>query len=314
MLWATGPACTEVETVMLDWLADLLDLPAEFRSSSSGGGVIQDSASSATLVATLAALHRASSGGWRTDGVDRRYTVYTSTQGHSSIEKAARIAGLGDAGMRLIEVDSETLAMSPGSAARGHRGRRGGGRGAGAWWLRRSARRRPPRSTRCERSARSAGKHGVWLHVDAAYAGVGRGLPGAAMDPRRRRIGRLLLLRPAQVAADRIRLRRILGRRPGGADPGAVGAPGVPTQRRDRVGRRHRLPRLAGATGPAVPGVEAVVRPSLVRRRGPAGAHPFRRRARPRSSRAGYGPTTASRSSRRTRSRWSASGCARRTR
>ena len=66
------PACTELETVMLDWLADLLDLPPKFRSAASGGGVIQDSASSATLVAPLVALHRASGGRWRTDGVDRR--------------------------------------------------------------------------------------------------------------------------------------------------------------------------------------------------------------------------------------------------
>src|SRR6185436_12755680 len=65
MLWATSPACTEMETVMLDWLADALDLPARFRSTSTGGGVIQDSASSATLVATLVALHRASEGRWR---------------------------------------------------------------------------------------------------------------------------------------------------------------------------------------------------------------------------------------------------------
>jgi len=94
MLWSTGPACTEIETVMLDWLADLLDLPARFRSSGPGGGVIQDSASSATLVATLGALHRASRAhghDWRTSGVDDRYRVYTSTQGHSSIEKAARL-------------------------------------------------------------------------------------------------------------------------------------------------------------------------------------------------------------------------------
>ncbi len=62
MLWATGPACTELETVLLDWLADLLDLPARFRSTGRGGGVIQDSASSATLVATLVALHRAAGG------------------------------------------------------------------------------------------------------------------------------------------------------------------------------------------------------------------------------------------------------------
>src|SRR3989440_10463401 len=68
MLWSTGPACTEVETVVLDWLADLLDLPARFRSGGRGGGGIQDSASSATLVATLAALHRASGGRGRGGG------------------------------------------------------------------------------------------------------------------------------------------------------------------------------------------------------------------------------------------------------
>jgi aromatic-L-amino-acid decarboxylase len=135
MLWATGPACTEVETVMLDWLAQLLDLPARFYSSGSGGGVIQDSASSATLVATLAALHRAGGGRWRISGVDRAYRVYTSTQGHSSIEKAVRIAGLGDDAVRPIEVDADTLAMRPealGAAIeRGSGGRRCAGPGGG---------------------------------------------------------------------------------------------------------------------------------------------------------------------------------------
>ncbi|SCL15762.1 aromatic-L-amino-acid decarboxylase [Micromonospora nigra] len=113
MLWATGPACTELETVLLDWLADLLGLPARMRSSATGGGVIQDSASSATLVATLVAVHRASGGRWREAGVDRRYRAYTSTQGHSSIEKAARIGGLGAEGVRLVDVDPDTQAMSP---------------------------------------------------------------------------------------------------------------------------------------------------------------------------------------------------------
>src|SRR5689334_21591710 len=102
MFWAISPACTELETVMLDRLADLLDLPERFRSTGTGGGVIQDSASSATLVATLAALHRAGRGDWRERGVQRRYTVYTSTEGHSSIEKAVRMAGLGDASLRPI--------------------------------------------------------------------------------------------------------------------------------------------------------------------------------------------------------------------
>jgi aromatic-L-amino-acid decarboxylase len=113
MMWATSPACTELETVVMDWLADLLDLPTKFRSTSSGGGVIQDSASSATLVATLAALHRASAGTWASAGVDRRYTAYTSVHGHSSIEKAARIAGIGAENLRLIEVDPQTQAMRP---------------------------------------------------------------------------------------------------------------------------------------------------------------------------------------------------------
>ena len=71
MLWSTGPAATELETVMLDWLAQLLDLPDRFRSHHTGGGVIQDSASSANLVAVLAALHRASQGRWRQEGTAR---------------------------------------------------------------------------------------------------------------------------------------------------------------------------------------------------------------------------------------------------
>src|ERR1700738_5347570 len=62
MLWATSPACTEVEQHVLDWLVELLGLPAKFRSDGPGGGVIQDSASNAVLLALLAALHRASGG------------------------------------------------------------------------------------------------------------------------------------------------------------------------------------------------------------------------------------------------------------
>src|SRR5512140_545887 len=58
MLWATSPACTELETHMLDWVADLLALPAKFKSSGTGGGVIQDTASSAVLCALLAARER----------------------------------------------------------------------------------------------------------------------------------------------------------------------------------------------------------------------------------------------------------------
>src|SRR5262244_818904 len=59
MLWATSPACTELETHMLDWLVEMLGLPEKFLSTSRGGGVIQDTASSATLCAMLAARERA---------------------------------------------------------------------------------------------------------------------------------------------------------------------------------------------------------------------------------------------------------------
>ncbi len=58
MLWATSPACTELETHVLDWLVDMLALPAEFASSGPGGGVIQDTASSSSLCALLAARER----------------------------------------------------------------------------------------------------------------------------------------------------------------------------------------------------------------------------------------------------------------
>jgi len=58
MLWATSPACTELETKVLDWLAEMLQLPEKFKSASTGGGVIQDTASSAALSAVLAARER----------------------------------------------------------------------------------------------------------------------------------------------------------------------------------------------------------------------------------------------------------------
>src|SRR5579864_3884125 len=58
MLWATSPACTELETLVLDWLVEMLDLPQNFLSTRRGGGVIQDSASSAALCALLAARER----------------------------------------------------------------------------------------------------------------------------------------------------------------------------------------------------------------------------------------------------------------
>jgi aromatic-L-amino-acid/L-tryptophan decarboxylase len=112
MLWATSPACTELETHVLDWLVDMLALPAKFASSGPGGGLIQDTASSSSLCALLAARERATNLATNAGGCDGRLVAYASTQAHSSLEKAAKIAGIGSANLRMIEVD-ENFAMRP---------------------------------------------------------------------------------------------------------------------------------------------------------------------------------------------------------
>jgi aromatic-L-amino-acid decarboxylase len=102
MLWATSPACTELETHVLDWMAELCGLPDRFLSRGPGGGVIQDSASSATLCALLAARQRAVAAGAELG----QLRAYTSTQAHSSVAKAARIAGLGEDQLTFVGVDA----------------------------------------------------------------------------------------------------------------------------------------------------------------------------------------------------------------
>ncbi len=96
MLWSTSPACTEIESHVLDWLVDLLGLPATWKTAGPGGGVIQSTASDATHTALVAARYRA--GGSISDQV-----VYASSEAHSSIEKGARIAGFEH--IRSIKVD-----------------------------------------------------------------------------------------------------------------------------------------------------------------------------------------------------------------
>ena len=117
MLWSTSPACTELETHVMDWLVTMLGLPEKFRSSSSGGGVIQDTASSAALCALLAARERATGYSSNRKGCDGRLVAYASTQTHSSLQKAAMIAGIGMDNLRLVEVD-QYFAMNPEALAR----------------------------------------------------------------------------------------------------------------------------------------------------------------------------------------------------
>jgi aromatic-L-amino-acid/L-tryptophan decarboxylase len=170
MLWSTSPACTELETHVLDWLVDLLALPPAFKSTSTGGGVIQDSASSATLCALLAARERATKGQSNSHGADGSLTAYTSNQAHSSVEKGVRIAGIGSDNLRMIGVD-EKYAMRPDRLLEAIEKDRAAGR-------------RPcfvcatigtTSSTAIDPIAkigRICREHGLWLHVDSAMAGT----------------------------------------------------------------------------------------------------------------------------------------------
>jgi len=112
MLWITSPACTELEAHVLDWLVDACGLPQAFKSSARGGGVLQDSASSAVLCALLAAREDASGGRTNEYGCRGDLTVYGSTQAHSSLDKAVMVAGFGHRNLRKVEVDSR-FAMRP---------------------------------------------------------------------------------------------------------------------------------------------------------------------------------------------------------
>jgi aromatic-L-amino-acid decarboxylase len=116
MLWATSPACTELETHVLDWLVDMMGLPGGFKSDSEGGGVIQDTASGASLTALLAARERATGYAGNEKGLDGSLVAYASSQTHSSVEKAARIAGLGRENLHLVQVD-DAFAMRPDALA-----------------------------------------------------------------------------------------------------------------------------------------------------------------------------------------------------
>jgi aromatic-L-amino-acid decarboxylase len=117
MLWATSPACTELETHVLDWMAEMVGLAERFKSLGAGGGVIQDSASSAVLCALLAARERGTNFATNELGCDRTLVAYASAHAHSSIEKAVKVAGLGRRQFRMIETDSN-FAMRPELLAR----------------------------------------------------------------------------------------------------------------------------------------------------------------------------------------------------
>ena len=108
MLWQTSPAATELETAMIDWLRQALAIPEDFR------GVIQDTATSSTLAAVLTMREKALN--WRgiEEGLAGMPTlrIYASEQTHSSIDKAVRLAGIGQNNLVKVKTDSN-WAMCP---------------------------------------------------------------------------------------------------------------------------------------------------------------------------------------------------------
>jgi aromatic-L-amino-acid/L-tryptophan decarboxylase len=161
MSWATSPVCTEMETAALDWMLELLGLPDRFRSDGAGGGVIQDTASSATLCAIVAARLKAGDGD---------LVAYASAHAHSSVEKGLRVAGIGAAGLHVVEHD-ETFAMRPEALASAVAADRAAGRTpflvvATVGTTSSTAFDPVPAIADVARA------EGLWLHVDAAFAGI----------------------------------------------------------------------------------------------------------------------------------------------
>lgn len=170
--WQSSPALTELEEVVCDWLRQLLGLPAGFS------GVIQDTASTCTLVSLMCARERSSDyslarGGLQACG--QRLIVYTSVHGHSSVEKAALLAGFGRDNLRLIAVDEQhglradaLEAALVADLAAGH---------LPCAIVATTGTTATTALDPLAALAEIAQRHRVWLHVDAAMAGSAMVLP-----------------------------------------------------------------------------------------------------------------------------------------
>ncbi|MBF5046202.1 aspartate aminotransferase family protein [Aggregicoccus sp. 17bor-14] len=178
MLWSTSPAATELETRVLDWLAELLGLPASFRSTApTGGGVIQGTASEAALVAMVAARRRVAVRG---GGMKGPLVAYASTQAHSSILKAALLCGVAQDAQDPVHVRQVATdaghALDPEALEREIRSDQAAGRvpffvcatlgttSSGAF--------DPLLQVAQVLERTGVAARGAWLHVDAAWAGA----------------------------------------------------------------------------------------------------------------------------------------------
>jgi len=267
MLWVTSPACTELEAHVLDWLVEMLDLPRQFLSTSTGGGVIQDSASSSSLCAVIAAREKATALASNEQGIRQPLVAYTSSQAHSSIEKDIKIAGVGAQNLRLIEVDSN-FAMRPEPLEQAIETDKR--KGLQPFFVCATV---GTTSTMAFDPLPEIGaicrRHNLWLHVDAAMAGP------AALCPEFRYIHNGLDFADSYVFdAHKWMFTNF--------DCSCFyGPPGVSAHAGLDGRRGHRLSRLARPPRTPLPRLEIVVRDSPLRGRGLAVPFPPPRPLRP---------------------------------
>lgn len=170
--WQSSPALTELEEVATDWVRQMVGLSAAWS------GVIQDTASSSTLVALLCARERASGFSLARGGLQAEVAplvVYVSSHSHSSVEKAALLAGFGRDNIHVIAAD-ERHAMRPEALALAIEADRAAGRVPCAI-VATSGTTTTTAFDPIDRIAAVARAHGLWLHVDAAMAGSAMILP-----------------------------------------------------------------------------------------------------------------------------------------
>jgi aromatic-L-amino-acid decarboxylase len=170
MLWLTSPACTELETHVMDWLVEMMDLPPKFLSTSAGGGVIEDSASSATLCALLAARERASNFAVNQRGGTGKLIAYCTSHTHSSLDKAMMVSGMGLENLHKVDAD-ENYAMRPEALA----AQIAADKAAGLTPAFVCASVGTTSSNAVDPVAAIGAicrEHGLWLHVDAAMSGT----------------------------------------------------------------------------------------------------------------------------------------------
>ncbi|KAG9345058.1 hypothetical protein JZ751_009599 [Albula glossodonta] len=172
--WAASPACTELETVMLDWLGKMLNLPEDFLAGTAGqgGGVIQGTASEATLVALLAARSRTvrqiqAQSPERTEmDIISKLVAYSSDQAHSSVERAGLIAGVR---MRKIATDEKFAVRGETFSAMLEEDKR---KGLIPFYFCATLGTTPSCAFDClTELGPICNAEKIWMHIDAAYAG-----------------------------------------------------------------------------------------------------------------------------------------------